>query len=199
MCVTLQEIRQAIRDNILEKTPGFWTDAELNKAINAGYSDLLYVDPPITSVDITLTPGVDQYPLPNNLISVESVTVEGRDLPPYRYMLYPPYEGEPVGYQLAGDALRVIPKPDKAYTVTLRYAYEPPPLVADTDVPLLPERYHYLLILYGTFWALRKDGDPMYAAYQQEYASAKSQFANEVLSRQNHRASVVQDPTGMWW
>lgn len=47
--------------------------------------------------------------------------------------------------------------PDEAFNVYYRYQRMPFPLINDTDIPDLPEKYHYLLVLYGeaTAWTTK--------------------------------------------
>lgn len=50
--------------------------------------------------------------------------------------------------------------PDSAENIYFRYQRIPYPLIGDTDIPDLPEKYHYILVTAGLIWAwMTKDKD----------------------------------------
>ena len=54
--------------------------------------------------------------------------------------------------------LRIAPIPDQAYNLVMQYLISPPPLVDDTDVPILPQRFQMAIVWkalrhYGMFEA----------------------------------------------
>lgn len=54
-------------------------------------------------------------------------------------------------------SLKILPVPDKAYTLSMPYYRKPQKLAVDTDIPLIPEEFHDLIWM----WALVK-----YAHYE---------------------------------
>lgn len=55
--------------------------------------------------------------------------------------------GTPYRWTVRNDDLLLFPKPDAAYTLTIRYQKTPTALSADGDIPDIPERYKELLVL----------------------------------------------------
>jgi hypothetical protein len=53
----------------------------------------------------------------------------------------------PDSWTIREDQLFLYPKPDAAYTLTIRYQKKPTTLSSDSDVPEVPERFKELLVL----------------------------------------------------
>jgi len=70
------------------------------------------------------------------------------------------------------EAILLAPTSDKAYVLFYDYWKNPQVLVANNDVPIIPKRFHDLIVA----WAMKKYG-------YHEAASEKLQQANEVISR----------------
>lgn len=54
--------------------------------------------------------------------------------------------GTPSGWTLYANSLWLWPAPDKIYNVTFDYIFEPPDLVADSDICVLPQPYVDILV-----------------------------------------------------
>lgn len=57
------------------------------------------------------------------------------------------------------------PAPDFAYKIKLVYTKNPTPLSADGDIPILPAKYHYILVYYALSQCFRKDENDAWAEY----------------------------------
>ena len=89
----------------------------------------------------------------------------------YRYTVGPQTQSRP-GVISRDTANNIVlgPTPDKAYTLTLDYFKKPQHLVAGTDVPAMPERFHMAIVYkamdyYGLFENAREvvqDGSRQY-------------------------------------
>src|SRR5699024_3215814 len=90
--MNLKEIRDDVRSLIIEPTPGFRSDIELNRWNNQAHQELAMYYRIDDKVDIPLLPGVSFYNAPEDLLSLKgawdsegnSITVipvtSGRDL-----------------------------------------------------------------------------------------------------------------------
>lgn len=96
------------------------------------------------------------------------------------------------------DTIRVFPKPNDAYTVTLRYYKKPTILVADADVPELPSEFEEILIEGASYRVLQvKDNYDQAAIHKNKYDEilqklvvrySQPQVGTPTLMRSNRRA-----------
>lgn len=82
--------------------------------------------------------------------------------------------GAPREYSLWGGGVVFYPVPDRAYSYSLRYWTLPAELENTTDVPLIPEGFHNLLVLGALMYAADRDHNP--ALYQQRQAAYEAQI-----------------------
>ena len=59
--------------------------------------------------------------------------------------------------------VHLVPTPDGVYTVAVFYKYIPSVLVADTDVPSLPEDWHIGIVLRARWYYFMESGDAQQA------------------------------------
>lgn len=68
--------------------------------------------------------------------------------------------GEPYQYTLLGtDFMILYPIPEQVYTIRLTYRKMPVTLVGDSDVPGIPERYHYTIVEGAAVRALQAESE----------------------------------------
>lgn len=92
--------------------------------------------------------------------------------------------GTPYNYHIWGQEMYFTPTPSTALTGTLRYVAYPASMVADNDIPELPDAYHLMLVVYAAERALLVDGKADKAgAYMQDYRAQLTQLKNDVLER----------------
>lgn len=92
-------------------------------------------------------------------------------------ILYPDYENStlypnntPSHWYLYSELPRVFPKPNIAYTVTLRYYKKPTLLSGDADIPDLPSEFEELLVVGAAYRVLQvKDNYDQAAILQNKY------------------------------
>jgi len=167
----------------LEQDPGAPTtpEPEVARAINAGYSLLclltLYLERTIT---ITLSANkcfygirnlapdylrplrlVSGYPLarlrPSRIADLDAIDVNWMittDRPSPADGVDPPSRYVALGLNL----LVIWQQPTADVDAQLTYAYEPPPLVAGADSPIVPEEYHEDLVKFALVWIRLKEG-----------------------------------------
>lgn len=91
--------------------------------------------------------------------------------------LYPDYENStlypantPSEWYMYAQTPRVFPKPNSAYTVTLRYHKKPTLLSADGDIPELPSEFEELLVVGAAYRVMQvKDNYDQAAILQNKY------------------------------
>lgn len=86
--------------------------------------------------------------------------------------------GKPWRWTIREDNFLVFPKPDKAYTLDIRYIKDPTTLSDDSDVPDIPERFKELLVL-GALSRAHKFNDN-YDLAQVEQAALDEQLLDVV-------------------
>lgn len=73
--------------------------------------------------------------------------------------------GKPRLYALSGAGVMLYPTPDAAYNMMLRYYALPALMVADTDVPAIPEDYHSSLTFYAIQRCYEREDDAQMGQY----------------------------------
>lgn len=67
--------------------------------------------------------------------------------------------GDPAQYRLVGDTIYFDVAPDDTRTFMVEYYAMPTLLTALTDVPEIPENFHWAIVLWATAWALGRQAD----------------------------------------
>lgn len=127
--------------------------------------------------------GVSSYPLPADFVRIARedtsgglrvVLAGGADAPVREVTLGEidardeTERGQPVFFALTAASLVVWPTPDAAVTLKLRYWSGPPTMVADTDVPDLPDEFAELLVSYALARAYKSEDDFEASAFHQQ-------------------------------
>lgn len=104
--------------------------------------------------------------------------------------------GRPTGYVFTGTKLVFTPTPDAAYTLELDTISAAPKLVADSDVPALPEEYHDVLVTYAQSRGYRSEEDfELAAAFMNDYELELQRLA---IDLQNPVDDGPKQVPGMW-
>lgn len=193
--MTLQEIIKAVRDELLEPTPGFWSDEEITRWINEANNELTEkAKVEAAPYTFTTTANTSNYSLPSDLYQIKLIKINDNKIYPASIdVLNSSVIGFPIYYVVFNNQLYFYPIPDDTYTVRLYYYKKANQLVNTTDVPVLPERYHYLLKLYAISQAKRKADDPAYIVYYNDYLSGKNDMIQNSKIYQIDRFKVVLD------
>lgn len=94
--------------------------------------------------------------------------------------------------------LHLFPIPDDVYTIVIDYIFEPPDLVNDGDVPVLPTPYHDILVWGCVESAAYRSRDWIGRQFAQSKKEQKIQrMEEEYLIRQRQTSSHVKK-TGQW-
>lgn len=180
---TLSQLRTAVRDEISEPTPGFVSNAEVDRWLNRAHYDCVDAAgiESTSSQSITTADGTEQYNLSSDAGLVEQVELLDASDNTLFTILRPlsvaerdtDGKGEPLGYYVIENKLVVVPIPDGIYTLRVWYTRAGVTLTNDSDTPIIPARYHDLLTLFAVSQAKRKGDDPAYVTYLQDYVSGR--------------------------
>ncbi len=190
----LADIRTDVRERIGEDTADFFTDAEVDRAINLALTTFTAEEPwpwLFTEHATTISEGEDTLELPDNVSwhRLFNLTVFGGSL--YRGQLVErvePQEGFRLRHEYAGVprtpsyyyltsattdeastvyVARFIPVPDEDYDLEAQYLRVPDPLEAADDVPDLPAEFHPALPAYASAHLFLKEMEISQKAQEQ--------------------------------
>lgn len=182
---TVTRVQQRVRDTGFSSTE---IKSYLNDVQNDVFNEyrLPFME---TSQDYTLTPNVSDITngagFPTNYVQAIDLlnTYSGREsvIPFFDIRqvdaFYPDADdttinpaGSPIKWYIYAETPRVYPKPDLAYTLTLRYYKKPTLMSGDGDVPELPSEFEELLIVGAAYRVLQvKDNYDQAAILQNKY------------------------------
>jgi hypothetical protein len=196
--VELSDIRTEVRERIGELSADFWTDDEVDRAINEAIRRFCIEEQwpfLLTEWDSSVTNGDDELDLPSNisLMRVFNISISGTTLVWPRMLIrvdpnegfalrhqYTDHEGSPRWYYITRSDLsvteappitytaRLIPTPDADFDVSAQYMAVPSVLGAPTDEPMVPDEYQEAVIA----WAAGK----LYLKEMQTSQKSSEQF-----------------------
>lgn len=186
------ELIQAIRDELLEPVEGFWTNAELLRWINEYNHELtkaalVEADP----YSFAVSPGGTA--LPSDCWKIFRVEVDGYRVFPANLEHRTDSTGFPAYYYVLNNKLYFIPEPDGDYTGEIWYYRKATDLISDTDTPIFPAEYHYLIVLGVVGQAKRKRNDPAYTTYMDDYDAGKVLMMQDMREKQKEIFMVPRD------
>ena len=166
----------------METTQGYTLTANVSDITNGSNLPTNYVQ----AIDLILTtagrekilPYMDIREIERRYPDPDDTTTNPANVPMYWYYY--------------GETIRVYPKPDSAYTLTLRYYKKPTLLSADEDVPEIPSEFAELLVCGAAYRVLQvKDNYDQAGILENKY--------NELLQKLVVRFSLphVGSPTRM--
>lgn len=92
-----------------------------------------------------------------------------------------------------GTTIRVFPKPNSAYTVTLYYFKEPTALSADADVPEIPSEFEEILVVGAASRVLQvKDNYDQATVLENKFMELLDKLVNRYSKTQAGRAHVMR-------
>lgn len=157
----LQYVRtEHLRDVV---TPYLFSQESLLMYCNEALSKMARATHVFTEEEVMQTvDGQRQYDAPGGTVYVRGVTTpHGIPLAPYTRRIKPHiHRGRPCAFSMdaAQKRMTLHPTPDREYDLLVEYAYLPPQLEMDDDIPL-PDDYALLLGEWMTYRALRNN-DP---------------------------------------
>lgn len=221
--LTLLEIRTEVRLLIKDAstTRQRYTDAQINSFINEGQRDVVNNTWCINKLTtIPLVAGTTFYSFPVDLLAVQRVTREGRNLPETTLLkldadfsngAWQSNGGIPQSYYqeagISGDSLHKLgfyPWPNSVSstgTVVLFYYALPTDMSSDSDTPFNAQyrflSYSDLLSYFASYRIYLLEGENDKATvYRQEYESRLQVMNQRVGSRPNYNPSVSGGPGG---
>jgi len=144
----------------------------------------------VVEVPIPLVVNQGDYdPGANWIKTIDFGLTQGAELGPFTYIsalaldeMYPggaTQHGSPRHYTIVNNKLRVRPIPDGAMTAMHRYKTGEPPLVDDTDEPLMPAEYHDQLVELVAGMALAATRDPRGQDFWARYIAWSKRLRDE--------------------
>lgn len=180
---TLSDLISYVRAEISEPTPGFVSNDEVTRWLNRANYDLADAAgmESGTSQTITTSNGTEAYSLNSDFGLVEQVELIDQNDSTRYYSLIPidiservDSKGTPRSYYILAGSLYLNPMPDGVYTIRVWYYKVGATLVANTDTPIIPSRFHDLLTLFAVSQAKRKGDDPAFLTYLNDYVAGRS-------------------------
>jgi hypothetical protein len=93
--------------------------------------------------------------------------------------------GVPLCWYFYAQTIRVFPKPDKAYTLTLRYYKKPTLLSSNSDVPSVPSQFQELLVMGAAYRVLQtKDNYDQAAILQNKFDEILAKLVMQTAQNQ---------------
>jgi hypothetical protein len=211
MAYNLGQLRQAIQNL------GYTTDtaAAQNQFINAVYHEICGMNRwkflEKQDKSLTTVAGTDSYTLPfTDWRNLDAVRIEVTANQQFNNLNYKPEQqfrelqhidrdqSTPYFWTYMNNKLMFYPVPDNAYIVTIDYTYEPPDLVADTDVPVIPQPYQDILVWGAVEYMAMRERDWLGRQFAQQKAQTLiQQLKEEYFLKQRQTASHVAK-SGYW-
>lgn len=161
---TLENTRTRVRDLLNETTADFWTNADLNQAINDAYKDISQIAKAIQSIDAattttsTRTVAFSGYGVENVLYKPSSGTqVSLIQIDALRDGNYPVNGAVPQFWWEGLDVIGIEPLPDATYNLDFYIADYPTEMTVDAEVPIIPPAFRPLLVPYACYKAYMKE------------------------------------------
>jgi len=167
---SLAGLRKVVRRN-LHNDAQFYTDEDLNLAINRGYRRIASDTLAYTSFfDQNTVAGTNIYDKPDNHIQITNVLFDNYRCDPEKLsvILNIGYNGNPVENILgrssqwceySSDQILLYPTPDGIYTLRQFYAGYPADLAADTDISVWTAQADEYMINFATAELMLRDGE----------------------------------------
>ena len=155
------------------------------------------------AVDSFTSTGAEAYYLPSDYVRTRAVTVGSYPTNQISLAAHDAYDttympGALHTYTIEEGQLLIKPAPASGTTVVHRYVAEETPLVADTDEPLLPTRFHQAIVNYASAIVLDRAGDEKRAASARlEYERWLKRMTDSMV-RSQQTARITVRPGSAW-
>jgi hypothetical protein len=170
--------------------PVFFGRQRIVNFINDGYSYICaetnFTGDEATQ-DFQTATGTSLYPQPADLSDVRSLRDTTRRLQLQAVSLRAmdrssDQQSSPICYALNGANFQLWPVPDGIYPIECRYWKIPAPLVADSDVPIIPAMWHWLLWTWAVGQGFRAEDDVQRAnAWDARFQKGLSDFTATIV------------------
>lgn len=183
------------------------SDTDWKSYINSAYGDMTmrlpYAPWNENSATIVIASGIRSGPLPTNVNRVTAVwnSTDGFPMVPMegRMQVFNEYPqqtetGQPMHYRIFGNSLYVYPLPTTSTSFTVEYEMLPIEMVADGDVPAIPETYQDGIVAGAVAMAYRDDGNiPMAAEYEKEQEEMVRALIHDAMQPRQDRYYEIVD------
>lgn len=165
-----------------------------------------------SSSTVTTVSGTGEYSLAADLKTVDQDTVYidlggSKSLLPLEYLAYDEYIrdylslnsdpndnhlAEPSAFYITQDLkLGLYPEPNGAYTVSYQYWSTHSDMVANTDVPVVPERFHDIIVNRAKYYAYMLRSDLQSAQLtDRDYREGVTRMRVELINRKDYMRAV---------
>lgn len=175
---------------------GYFTEPQVERFLNNAQKEAqkllvlagenYYVGCPVETQTVV---GQSDYVLPNDFLKVNRLEIvesgnDTRVIAPItlnQQDFLPKDNAASEAYYLRKGRLILVPPPDSIKTLRLWYSYRVADMVADTEIPDVPEEYHEFLAVLAAYDGLLKDGRPVEAMLEKRryYEDMMKRAANE--------------------
>ncbi len=173
---TFLDLQDLVLDWLDDPNAGYFTRAKVKQWINFGQKEVQKLllrageNWYATCQQTTTVANQADYALPQNFLKVTRIVLvdnagtsqEYEDpidpITPGQINLVAQSAQRPSTFWLKKNRLVLAPKPDRAYTLRLYYAYRVADMVEDAETPDIPEQYHELAAILGAENGFLKDG-----------------------------------------
>jgi len=198
------EMVTAVRDEIDEPTEGFIKNTEIYRWLNKAVKECTRaakVQGGPQEFDTVI--GTADYALASDFLMARRVEVNGKKIEPGNLddratatVNSSTPNGFPSFYWTWAGRIYFDCPLDAVYPVKIWYYKKGIDLATDESEPLFDDEYHDLPVLYAVAQAKRKDNDPSYSTYKDDYTAGKNQMIAEIGQEDSEQAEsfpIVED------
>jgi hypothetical protein len=208
----ITNVRTEILEPISQTPPnsantGQWSDTEISNWLNEANQDLTEaaeIESP--AANIVTVASTESYALPADFLRLRRVEIQDTAAS----TLWAPLvqmtidqrlpntisgaitgRGRPSGYFLYAGQIYLIPIPDAVYTLNVFYYRRAPDLLISGDLPIIDQRFHFILEFYAEARAKQKIDDPGYVTYDARYAASRASMLAKLTEERNTEGPLV--------
>lgn len=194
--MTPAQCLSTIRDQVVETSANFWTDAEIYRYMWSGESILnaqlgLYE---ANGTQNTFT-GIESYDNPDELVYYTNINWDNQKLKQITFrdrdaIETPGYggsysEGQPHSYILYGNSIYLYPIPNSAKALIYRYIKEPAAIGSGSGSFSIPVAYTHFIADYALFRMYAKDQEADRAMFHKKLWDENIQMASDINGLKN--------------
>lgn len=201
--MTLQELIQAVREEVRDLNAQRWSDATITRYLNDGLLELARVSHAFQVWETAVAAGTVSISLPSDMLFLREAAWKTTNDKYGLYIKYgvprtQPNETDfPQNIYVVNSSVAVLdPPPSESGMLVLGGIPRPPKLANPSDVPAL-EDCDSAIIAYACWRCMLSDGDPFAAQRQAEWEALRSAWL--VASAQRNPMQTVLERRPWWW
>ena len=137
-------------------------------------------------ITISTASGTREYNLPADFISEINVFHDGKPLPTIEMEdtihAAGDKSGTPYGYYIENKKIGFEPVPTAIKVITLIYNSRGGAMISATDVPIIPDEHHMLLVAGACIWASIEGDDTRLVTFQQIWTRGLAEATEDVIN-----------------